>query len=346
VLVAATVACSRAAPQAETVEPIAVTVQAARLGSVRDAISFPGTVTPQSLGDFIVIAPVPCTVSDVTKAEGDRVTAGEIIVKLDIAAISGEIATRQLELTDAIARVDRTKAETDRMSGLYDKGLASRLQWESARAAQSSAEAARSQAQAHMDSAKALESSTIIRARFNGVVAKRWHTGGELVQGGDADPIIRIIDPARLQVSAQVPLTDGGRILVGQAAIVQAPNGPEAATVALKVSPASPAIQTYEVRFNFAAPTSMPLDSPVQVDILIDERKEVLVIPSAAVQGGGGTTFVWVATPEGVATKRDVRVGLSSNNATEIIAGLVVGDQVIVTGIAELSEGQAITISK
>jgi len=206
--------------------------------------------------------------------------------------------------------------------------------------------AARSQAQAHMDAAKALESSTIVRARFSGVVAKRWHTAGELVQGGDADPILRIIDPERLQVTAQVPLTDGGRILVGQAAMVQAPNGPEAATVSLKISPSSPMVQTYDVRFSFAAPTTLPIDSPVQVDIVIGERKDVVIAPAAAVQGGGGTTFVWVATADNIATKRDVRVGLTSNNVAEIISGLAVGDQVIVTGIAELSEGQAIAISK
>jgi len=346
VLVAATLACRHTAQETPGEEPIAVTVQAARLGNVRDNITFPAMVTPMPIADFVVIAPVPCTIAEVTKAEGDHVTAGEILVKLDIAAISGEIATRQLELTDAILRVERTKAEADRMSGLYDKGLASRQQWENARTAQSQAEATRSQAQAHMDAAKALESGTIIRARFNGVVAKRWHTAGELVQGGDADPIIRIIDPERLQVSAQVPLNEGGRILVGQAAMVQTPNGPEAATVSLKSSPASPMIQTYDVRANFAAPTTLPIDSAVQVDIVVDERKDVIVVPSAAVQGGGGATFVWVATPDNVAQKREVRVGLSSNNATEIMSGLAVGDQVIVTGIADLSEGQAITISK
>jgi len=328
----------------EAVEPIAVNVQPVRLATVRDAISVNGIVTPIAVADFVIFAPVACTISEITKGEGDLVTAGEIVVKLNVPAIAGEIATRELELNDATAKLDRARAETDRLAGLFGRGLAARVQVEAARATQSTAEAAASQARTHMDAARALEANTIIRARFNGVVAKRWHTTGELVQGGDADPIMRIVDPARLQVSAQIPLTDGGRVLVGQAATVQTPAGPEPGTIALKISPASPMVQTYDVRLNFLTPTALPIDTPVQVDIVVDERKDVLAVPIAAVQGGTGTTFVWVATADNVATKREVRIGLTAGALVQIISGLTAGEQVIVTGIAELAEGGAIVI--
>ncbi|HEX5069817.1 MAG TPA: efflux RND transporter periplasmic adaptor subunit [Vicinamibacterales bacterium] len=338
-------ACGRKAPELENVEPIAVTVQPVQLATVRDAVTFNGTVTPISVADFVVFAPVACTIAEINKAEGDPVAVGDVLVKLNVPSISGEIATRQLELTDATAKLDRAKAEADRLADLLSKGLASRVQAETARSSQLAAEAVVSQARAHMDAAQAMEASTIIRARFAGVVAKRWHTAGDLVQGGDTDPIIRVIDPARLQVSAQIPLTDGGRVLVGQAATVQTVNGPEPATVALKVSPASPTVQTYDVRLNFVTPTTLPLDTPVQVDIVVDERKDVPAIPATALQGGGGTTFVWVATPENLATRREVRIGLTAGTLVQIISGLAVGEQVITTGIAELSEGTPITIT-
>jgi membrane fusion protein (multidrug efflux system) len=336
--------CGRKAPEVDSVEPIAVTTQAVRLATVRDAISVNGIVTPIAVADFVILAPVPCTVDEVTKGEGDHVTAGEVVIKLNIPAISGEVSTRELELNDATAKLDRAKAEADRLADLFGKGLTARVQVDAARATQSTAEAAVSQARTHMDAARALQASTIIRARFDGVVAKRWHTTGELVQGGDADPIMRIVDPARLQVAAQVPLTDGGRILVGQAATVQTPMGPEPGIIALKVSPASPTVQTYDVRLNFVTPTAQPIDTPVQVDIVVDERKDVPAIPSAALQGGSGATFVWVATPDNFATKREVRIGLTAGTLVQIISGLTVGEQVIVQGIAELAEGTPITI--
>lgn len=338
--------CSRKPLEVDSAEPIAVTTQAVRLATVRDAISVNGVVAPIPVADFLVIAPVPCTVDELTKNEGDHVTAGEVVVTLNIPAISGEVATREIELNDATAKVSRAKAEADRLADLLAKGLAARVQVETARAAQSAAEATLLQARTHMDAARALQASTVIRARFSGVIAKRFHTTGELVQGGDADPIMRIVDPARLQVAAQVPLNDGGRILVGQSAMIQTPLGSEPGTVALKVSPASPTVQTYDVRLNFVAPTTAPLDTPVQVDITVDERKDVPAIPTTALQGGGGATFVWVATPDNTATKREVRIGLTAGNLVQIISGLTVGEQVIVTGIAELSEGTPIAISK
>ena len=338
--------CGGKPPDLETVEPIAVTVQSVQLGTVRDAVTFNGTVTPVAVADFVIFAPVSCTVAEITKAEGDPVAANEVVVKLNVPSISGEVANRELELNDATAKFDRAKADADRLADLLAKGLASRVQAETARSTQAAAQAVLSQARAHIDTARALEANTVIRARFAGIVAKRWHTTGELVQGGDADPIMRIIDPARLQVSAQIPLTDGGRILVGQSASIQTPNGPAPAVVALKVSPASPTVQTYDVRLNFLAPTTLPLDTPVQVDIVVDERKDVPTIPTTALQGGGGTTFVWVATSQNLATKREVRIGLTAGSLVQIISGLAVGEQVITTGIAELSEGTPITIGK
>jgi multidrug efflux system membrane fusion protein len=105
-------------------------------------------------------------------------------------------------------------------------------------------------------------------------------------------------------------------------------------------------VPTYDVRLNFMTPTALPIDSPVQVDIVVDERKDVPTIPTSALQGGGGTTFVWVATPENLATKREVRIGLTAGPLVQIISGLAIGEQVILTGIAELNEGTPITIGR
>jgi len=100
------------------------------------------------------------------------------------------------------------------------------------------------------------------------------------------------------------------------------------------------------VRLNFITPTTLPIDTAVQVDIVVDERKDVPAIPTSALQGGSGTTFVWVATPDNLATKREVRIGLTAGTLVQIVSGLTVGEQVITTGIAELSEGSPITISR
>ena len=128
---------------------------------------------------------------------------------------------------------------------------------------------------------------------------------------------------------------------------VQADIATEMATVAMKSTPAGAAAATIEVRLAFTAPTALALDAVVQTEIVVEERPNVLIVPGGAVlRPEDGPPFVWVATENSQATKREVRVGLSSNGQTQILSGVAAGDQVIVTGLSQLSEGAAISISR
>jgi multidrug efflux pump subunit AcrA (membrane-fusion protein) len=82
------------------------------------------------------------------------------------------------------------------------------------------------------------------------------------------------------------------------------------------------------------------------VDILVNERRDALVIPADAVQRADTVTFVWVATDNNQASQREVRVGFIANRQAQIVSGLTAGEAVIVTGIAQLTEGARISITK
>ncbi len=338
--------CSRAGEVPADFGAIAVTTQAARVTTLRDVVTAAGTIIPMAAADFVVAAAEPCAIAELPKAEGDAVQAGDIVVRLDIPAIASDVAMRQLELTDATARAELAKAEADRFASLFEKGLAARTQLETARSAASVAESNLSQARGRLDAAKAAEATTIIRARFAGVVVKRWHGPGDRVTGLDTDPILRIVDPARLQVTMQLPTADANRILPGQVATVQTETGGEAAVVSMKLTPTSPAVTTTDVRLNFLVPTLLPLDTPVQVDIVVNERPDAITIPADAVQRANGVTFVWVPNENSQATRREVRLGLITNNQAQIVSGLAAGEPVIVTGLSQLTDGVSITISK
>ena len=339
--------CGRSEPeQPIDLGVIAVTTSPARPATLRDSITVPGTITPLAAADFVVTAPEPAEIVELPKNEGDLVKAGEVVVRLDVPAISTEIATRQLELAEVTLRVDRARAEADRLGDLFQKGLAARNQWEASRAVLSAAETALTGVRARLDTARTMEATTIIRARFDGVVSKRWHNVGDRVVGGDADPILRIVDPSRLQISATVPTVDAARIQPGQATSVQTLAGIEPGIVALKLASSAPGATTVDVRMNFLTPTTLPIDTAVQVEIAIEERKDVLAVPAGAIQRLDTSTFVWIVNEDSQATRRDVRLGLIVGNLAQIVSGLNAGDQVVVTGIAQLNEGTPVTIGK
>ena len=174
---------------------------------------------------------------------------------------------------------------------------------------------------------------SVVRAPFAGVVAERWHNVGDTVQPSSTDPVLRLVDPTRVEISAQVTPAQLLRIVPGQAATV-APVGTnlsEPATVATRPAAGSPAATaSVEIRLAFSGPTQLTIQTGVVIEIILDERNNVVVVPLAAVIKKDDATYVMVAGADGRAHRRDVRVGLQSHDRAEIVSGVTSGDEVIV----------------
>jgi RND family efflux transporter MFP subunit len=323
---------------------IAVTVQAARVETLRDTLSAPGTIVPSALADLTVVASQPAEILEIPKAEGAAVSEGDVLVRFEIPALTGSLLARQADVTDATLRVETARAEALRLSALFDQGIVPRNSVDAARTALTAAEGLLTQAKVALDAAKTLASGADVRARFAGVVTKVWHQAGDSVRADPADPILRIIDPARTQVAMQAPAADVDRLMPGLSATVTTADGAtEAASVSSRSAPAGGAA---EVRLSFLAQSALAIDTPVQVEVLIDERRDVVVAPAPAVVREAGNAYIWIARPDGRAERRDVRVGLTVRGLAQVLSGVTAGEEIITTGLAQLQDGVAITVSR
>jgi RND family efflux transporter MFP subunit len=339
-----TAACGsrEAAPPAANA-PALVTVQAATIQTLRDTLTLTGTVVPAAAGDLLVIAPEAARIAEIPKAEGEKFEAGEMLVRFDISSIATEVETRERELNEATTRAAAAKAEEARLESLHERGVIARNVYEAAKTTRLAADSALNQAEARMDSAKLLQERTIVRSRFAGVVLKRWHNEGDLVAGGTQDPILRAVDPTRVQVAAEVTLAQLSRVLPGQAAMIHTDTGgPQPATIVMRPTPVEGGPPKVEVRLAAVGPFTMPLDSAVQVEIVLDERPQVIVVPSTAIVKNDQTTYVMIAGSDGLAHRRVVQVGLQVRGLTQIMSGVNPGEQVIVGGLDTISDGAAI----
>ncbi len=70
----------------------------------------------------------------------------------------------------------------------------------------------------------------------------------------------------------------------------------------------------------------------VTVSILVQESKDVLLVPNSAITSRGGQAYVQVVSPDGTTEERPVTTGLSDWQYTEVIDGLSEGEKVVVTG--------------
>lgn len=85
--------------------------------------------------------------------------------------------------------------------------------------------------------------------------------------------------------------------------------------------------------------------SQVSVDIILEQQKDVIVLPTLAVQRIGSETFVWILDSQGNAYKQPVSLGLEGITTVEITSGLQANDLIIQPlGETTLEPGMAIDL--
>ncbi len=82
----------------------------------------------------------------------------------------------------------------------------------------------------------------------------------------------------------------------------------------------------------------------VNARLLEQEKRGVVLVPSAAVQRNSQTTYVYVVNADSTVSVHQVKIGTSDDNNTEITSGVNEGDVVVLTGVDKLQEGSKVTV--
>ena len=332
--------------ESETVVPVQ-TVAASR-GTIRAFIHATGEVMPAPGAELIVVAPEVARVAEVPHADGDRVRKGDVLVRFETPHLTADVQRQQAELTRAQAALQTATAAQARSQQLFDRGVAARRDVEEATRNVAEADAALAQARASLTAAESFAGRAVVRATFDGVIAKRMHNPGDVVDANTSDAVLRVIDPQRLEVLAAVPLADSSRIVTGAAAhLSMAPTGDADAALKVIARPAAvdPGTSTLPVRLAFTRAAKVPAGTFVQVDIAAEQHTNVVLVPVAAIVREGEETAVFI-TDGKTAHRRAVKTGLSDAAQIEILSGVNAGDMVIVDGQAGLPDEAMVTVVK
>jgi RND family efflux transporter MFP subunit len=339
------VACAHDAPEeVESETVVTVTTATAATGSITAVVHATGTVTIAAGAEQLVTAPEAARIVELPKAVGDNVRKGDVLARFEIPSSPAEASKQRAEVVRAEARLDMAHKALARVQDLFNRGVAAKREVEAAEREIADAEADLETAQASRAAADVGASRSVVRAAFDGVVEKRTHNAGEFVQA-DAEPILRVVDPQRFEVTAAIPLADAARVVVGAAASVAGPST-GSPRIALRVvsRPLSVAegTATVPVRLAFAGTPRFPLGAPVQVAIEAEVRNNVVLVPAPAVVHEGDETAVFVVNGD-TAQRRPVTVGITDQDQTEIRSGLKAGEIVIVSGQNGLPDGAKVT---
>jgi RND family efflux transporter MFP subunit len=341
-----TAACGRqAAPQAESESVLAVPVVAApvQVGAIRTVVHAAGTVTAPADAEFLPTVTDAATILEMPRAEGESAAAGDVLVRLDIPSATQNVARQLADVARAQAELENARIGLERTRDVVERGLVPRRDLEIAEREVAAAQDALARAQAAKAAADSDAARSIIRAPFPGVVVSWFHTPGDMLSGIASDPILRFVDGSRLQITVTVPAADAARVAEGASArLAIVTDGPPAALNVASREPSGRGTD-FTVRLAFAAPTTLAIDTPVQVDIDAEERANATFVPADAVLREGETTVVYVAAGPR-AERRAVTTGLADDVRVEVTSGLAPGELVITQGHIGLADGAAITV--
>ncbi len=317
------------------------TVTNTRAGTVK--VRLRAELSPQ-VGGLVVALP---------HREGDPVEAGDVVVVLDSRAQRAELVSAQTTVEAAIAQADEAclaaqlaEKELSRVESLHAQGIASdqnldllRTDRDRTRAGCAAARAAVGQAESRVFAAEVQLEFTELRAPFAGTVAEVSTEVGEYITpsppGLPIPPVIDLLDPASIYVSAPIDEVDAERIGIGQAVRVTVDSRPDQtfdgsiARVAPYVLDVLEQNRTVEVEVELADPQAMVGVLPgtsADVELILDRREDTLRIPASAVAEGGKVLVL----SDGVLVEKVIEVGLRNWRFAEVLDGLEPGEAVVV----------------
>jgi multidrug efflux pump subunit AcrA (membrane-fusion protein) len=208
------------------------------------------------------------------------------------------------------------------------------------------AQGTRESAQGRMLSAEAQLSYSEIRSPIDGVVTDRPLYEGDLANANQ--PILTVMNTSRLIAKSHIPQSEAAVLKVGNPAELKIPglDEPLKGRVSL-VSPAlDPGSTTIEVWVEASKPDpALKPGMSVEVSMTAKMVKDALVVPTPAVyKNSEGADYVVLVGSDGHAHLKTVQVGVRNAEFTQIVSGVIAGDQVISSGGYALPDNTQIKI--
>lgn len=327
-----------AAPQAVPVE-----VTTVALGSAVSTVTATGTVAARH--DVPVSAEASGRVSEVPVSVGDRVVAGEALVRLD--SELAELAHQQAEAQVLIAEADHETAEAnlERARVLWDNGDIADSDFEAADRAAKAARGALLAADAGRASAARQLRNTAIESPVDGTVAFVYAKVGHLVVAGT--PVAHVVDDSSVEIDIGLSEDQVLHVERGQDARVTVralPGDGFDGTVEYVGSRADDRTKTYPARITVAN-RGRRLRSGMVAEVVVTARafEDAVVIERDWVFDRFGEPAVYVAA-DSLAAMRNVTLGQIIGDRVIVTEGLSPGDLVVSFGHEQLTENARVSI--
>jgi multidrug efflux system membrane fusion protein len=292
-----------------------------------------------------VTAQVEGVATDVRFREGDRVTPGTVLLRIDPERYRLEAERAEATLEQARAEQERAAADLTRRVTLAQSELLSAEELTRSQSESTRLTASVQVAKAALGIARQNLARSEVRPQVAGVIDTRTVDTGQFVRTGTV--LATIVDSSRLRLRFKVSEAESLRATVGGNVTFRvAPLGPRQFTARIyhvgRI--ADPTTRNVEVLAWVDNPGELKPGFFAEVTLAGEQRKDALVVPESAVQASE-RGFVTYVVDEGTARVRPIQLGLRTGTGTvEILSGLEPGETVVTEGSDRLDDGIAVEV--
>jgi RND family efflux transporter MFP subunit len=348
----------RQAGSSRDARPEPVRVAAAVVGTLKEEVQM--TAEVKALAEVALAPKVTGRLMELKVDEGSAVRKGDLVAVLD--KDSFEAAVEEAQAVVEVARAginnaevlrDNALKEYNRMKALYEQGTTPQASLDDAEAGYKAsvarvdvAKAQQSQAEAALSLAKIQLGEASLHAPFDAVVSRKFLDVGAFVPTGT--PIMTLVSIDTVKVIAGVSEKYLADISVGATPAVitvDALVGRSFTGTVFNVSPTlERSTRTADVEIRIPNPDHLLRPGTyARVTLSLREKPGVVIVPSDAILGREGGTYVYLVD-RGTVRRVPVEIGLKGAAAVEVVSGLKGGATVVVSGEGMLLDGSTVEI--
>jgi len=302
------------------------------------------TVRPQVDGKLIQVA----------FAEGQDVKKGDVLARIDPTTFQAQLDQAVGKKAQDEAQLSNARLDLERYERLAATNSINRQQTDTQRATVAQLEALVKSDQGAIDNARAILNYTTIVAPIDGRTGIRFVDEGNIIRTSDTNGIVVLTQIQPISVFFNLPQQELSRVnkaFAAGAVEVQVLRSDTDAVIdkgRLTVVDNQVDQTTGTVRLKGEFPNAQLQLWPgqfVNVRLLVETLKNVVVVPTGAVQRGPRGTFVYVVKDDNTAAMRPVTIGHQDEVQAVVTQGVDAPERVVTTGFARLTEGTKVAVS-
>ena len=302
-----------------------------KAAAATDSTSFDATV--EAVRQTVISAQVAGAITQLDVKVGDNVKTGQVLLRIDARAADQSVVASDAQVQAARASLDVATKDFERQKQLFQKAYISQAALERA---ESQFKVTQAQVNAQLAQAGVARTQTgfnIVRAPYTGIISEVQVTLGDMAMPGRA--LITIYDPAALRVTGAVPQTTLAQMPTNPVVRAEIPG---LAGSAQSITPTQVQIlptvdaSTHTVQVRLDLPSGLAGLTPGMFARLwlptSGANASRLSVPVSALVRRAELTGLYVLDTNGRPLLRQVRVGRTTGDSIEILAGLMSGERI------------------